>query len=49
MKREFAKRLRVFRIQQGNVRTIAEHGTTDGVYETFDESAKFDVPGGLGH
>jgi hypothetical protein len=45
LKREFPKTLRVFRIQQGNVRAIAVEGTTDGIHEAFDESAKFDLPG----
>jgi hypothetical protein len=49
LKREFPKSARVFRIQQGNARTIATKGKTDGVYEAFDESAEFHVPGGLGH
>jgi hypothetical protein len=49
LKREFPKNARVFRIQQGNARTIATKGKTDGVYETFDENAEFHLPGGLGH
>jgi hypothetical protein len=47
LSREFSKDLRIFRIQQSNVRAIAVEGATDGVYEAFDESAKFDLPGRL--
>jgi hypothetical protein len=47
LKHKFPKDLRVFRIQQGNVPTIAVDGATDAVHEAFDESAKFDLPGRL--
>jgi hypothetical protein len=49
LKSEFPKGARVFRIQQGNARTIATKGKTDEVYEAFDENAEFHVPSGLGH